>query len=734
MSRRLTLLLAVTLAGLCLGAANAAQAEDYPEFDCSELLNDTKFDVPVKRPEQKTSVFRLTLPDGAIPGDVPQNDPFSAQELLLKGKDPILARSISHLEDGDGNRLVCYLIIVEFTTNTDNSTKLDIQDGDFGRYGNRLPILLVDLLSNELEKDPRFNNWKDRGFSIPIGPSPIGAKSSNDDRQTDLTVKSFDLTVESFIGKIAYFETQVWNEETVRFVEVKEAPEGIKSFLNLHDVTANEMIVLCGSGNCLNIYNHLNPKENSGDEDSLRSTYGKDLPDANANPVMQDHSPTQPNVRQDVMPLKMEVEVTAVNNVGVESTEKLNEMGGLECLLSAVTSDLFEISPDCSGEDFDQFRKWNALIRLMPDGRWQIVKGARFRDPRLVEVIFPTDQPSTACSIDVIYDDVTNERRTVQLDEQVGTNPQRFVATLEHAPLRVGDGNSVEFTISPAPDPASCGGGVKRTVIAQAKDTVVVELLEEPPLRRAIFHALLLNNEDLQNDIGLSELSGRRRLGEAILEAVESAHARAAATRSDAAWVLMTAKTGLLNDLGQIELLVDLTATQLRDQGLQTFSSITTDSRDLITAYSPPRSGELLKNALLPSVSAALENNIDELTVTLIAPVTGRSELGISDPCRDERFQTLPADLKLPDGPSVQIAVFPLVRLQEGDRVDLSNLRPLSGGLYACRDLPTGLSIYPFFLEPWRPSVDVSSRYATALSDRIADLIDALVSDEEVSK
>ena len=98
------------------------------------------------------------------------------------------------------------------------------------------------------------------------------------------------------------------------------------------------------------------------------------------------------------------------------------------------------------------------------------------------------------------------------------------------------------------------------------------------------------------------------------------------------------------------------------------------------------------------------------------------------------------ASSNLPEGPEIDVTIFPLVRLREGDTPDLTALQPLSfdpdapsrpGGLTRCQNGATSHTTYPFFIEPWRPDSDITGRYAAALADRMAlHLMTQLTEDE----
>ncbi len=723
MFRPLILLITVGIAGLSLGAAQPAQAQNWPSFDCSELLIDTNFDSLLDRSLQIDGEFRLFHNAGPTPQAT--DDPVNADELLsLDGKSPLLARSAPSSVGNVEKTLGCSLIIVEFSSSVDD-TKLGIQDHQGIPVGFRLAIVLADLFKNSSAEEKSFGSWKDAKFAISTK-----LKSFNGDGITFLGGSNFD--------KVPYLTVNVWNDRSVRFVSTANAPQNVKDFLKESSAeTPTELVVLCGTGDCTQIKNSLEPTPPVyalTDDQVQGGMFGPPSNEQSAGEQTSGVEAALAKVKPAVAPLPLMVNITAVNNAGEESTASLSEVGGLECLLFAVSKDLFETPPDCPSPEFSKFSDWNAKVRIA-DGRWQIIKGARFRDPTEIEVAPPEGQSIGGCSIDVAYTDKDGAEKLVQLEPKIDpldpNSGTLFTAKLEYPPVR--NGNDVTFTLLPQPDAASCSGGVERTVSVPAEETVKLTLLDEPPLSRAVVHTFVLNNQDLQF-ISLAQ-NDVITLGRSVLDAVESAHQRAAVTRSDTAWALTSADVGFLNETGSIESLVRLNATQLREQVINTFSAITETNGDSISSFSPAMAAERLKQALLPVVESARISGVDELTVTLIAPVTSRSDAGLNDPCTDPLYNMLPSDLSNDGGPSVQVAVFPLVRLRAGDTVvDLTKLRALSDGLYACRNTPVGLSIYPFFLEEWRPGVDVSSRYATALSDRLADLIDALVSDKQVSK
>ncbi len=722
MFRPLILLIAVGIAGFSLSAAQPVEAEEWQTFDCAKLLAETNFSEPGSvRFKQEDSWVSLKYPtSGTAPTD---EDPVSANELFLsEPQKPLLARSIEKLQGNAAVTLGCSLILVDFLAS--DKAILTLEDSDMKSLGARLPLLLVDQFSDEAEEGKQFEKWEKAKFNI----STKLEKFQNG--VTELNDNSFQV--------VKYFSNYAWNKNNVLFVEITNAPDDVKDFLKNNGAgDANQMVVLCGQGDCTKIKKSLEPTPPVSaltDDQAQDGMFGPPSNEQSAGAQTSGVEAAVAEVEPAVAPLPLMVNITAVNNVGEESAAYLNEVGGLECLLFAVSKDLFETPPDCTSPEFRKLNDWNAKVRIA-EGRWQIIKGARFRDPTEIEVAPPEGQSIGGCSIDVAYTDKDGAEKLVQLEPKIDpldpNSGTLFTAKLEYPPIR--NGNDVTFTLLPQPDAASCGGGVERTVSVPAEETVKLTLLDEPPLSRAVVHTFVLNNQDLQfislaqNDVIM--------LGRSVLDAVESAHQRAAVTRSDTAWALTSADVGFLNETGTIEPLVRLNATQLREQVINTFSGITETNGDSISSFSPAMAAERLKQALLPAVDSARISGVDELTVTLIAPVTSRSEAGLSDPCTDPLYNTLPSDLSNDGGPFVQVAVFPLVRLRAGDTiVDLTKLRALSDGFYACRNTPVGLSIYPFFLEEWRPGVDVSSRYATALSDHLADLIDALVSDKQVSK
>ena len=138
---------------------------------------------------------------------------------------------------------------------------------------------------------------------------------------------------------------------------------------------------------------------------------------------------------------------------------------------------------------------------------------------------------------------------------------------------------------------------------------------------------------------------------------------------------------------------------------------------------------ETLAASLSRLVDQAAAQGLTDLSLTLIAPITPRTVAELTDPCADPRYGQLARELNRADGPKVTLTVFPITRLRPEDTPDLTTIEPLAldpdaptrpGGLTRCLAPPSGTSIYPFFVEPWRPDSDIAGRYTAALADRLA--------------
>ena len=205
---------------------------------------------------------------------------------------------------------------------------------------------------------------------------------------------------------------------------------------------------------------------------------------------------------------------------------------------------------------------------------------------------------------------------------------------------------------------------------------------------------------------------------------------------------MISANVAIPDPTGQLIPLVNLSASDLRGRVAEEFDVMTSDQRDVISQSLVSTASGPLVQSLLSVQEAGSKGRMDHIMLTLIAPVVSRTVAGLDDPCSDPTFLELPANLTETDGPTVGIAVFPLIKLRPDDQVDLARLRPLTqdddapslpGGLYECRDTKPGIAIYPFYVEPWRTPVDFTPRFGMALSDQIGEILQTLLPDDEVS-
>ena len=749
----------------------AARAQDsLPRFDCPALLAATGLGEASARPRQRLSAAPLRF---IWTGDGPRPD-RNRPIVLVPLRSGITARlARSEPVPLDEGVMSCTLIGISFRATLDDDTPLLLEDLRGGPRPAELPLLLIGRYDDAAAADRAFSSWVTHGYPIPVAfPEPVrdatgtGVQIFGDHR--------------SFQPMTLLDDTR-WSETNVLALNPDRASPDARIFLREAGLDASGVILaLCGSGDCRDFRTDPprqqpqeapppadipdpapaesmaeNTAEDTGGAEPLTEQVAEpDAPSAPApvttpapqpdppaapttspRPTDRAEAPSPPASAPEPTSPTAALRLTYLGADGREEEVPEALAQRLDCVLTALGAEVFTETPDCPDRAFEALKDRRALLRRVDDGHWQIVAGAKDRPPRAVIVTLPAGQSGAACRMDLEYDGPDGSLVRLALNPVAGVSPAQFTA-IPIIPLPVQNGQvRLRLAVSA---PAACGGP-GREIALPTEPVLSLALAVEAQVNRAALNVVAMDAGDLEVALGLDP-AGRLRLGAHILGAVESAQARLAAAWGPEAWALSSVGLARLDETDGLVRLLALPSDALRGGAATRFATIPSTARAELAEMRPRVTPESLADALAPAVADAAARGITDLSLNIIAPVTPRTALALTDPCTDSRFATLARDLSLPEGPEIDVTIFPLVRLREGDTPDLTALQPLSfdpdapsrpGGLTRCQNGATSHTTYPFFIEPWRPDSDITGRYAAALADRMAlHLMTQLTEDE----
>jgi hypothetical protein len=272
-------------------------------------------------------------------------------------------------------------------------------------------------------------------------------------------------------------------------------------------------------------------------------------------------------------------------------------------------------------------------------------------------------------------------------------------------------------------NPVGCGCESQKFSVPAAK-VIRVNLNKNRVVKQGVVHLLTLNSTDLEFATRLPRDS-IDAFGRAVVDAIESAHKRLEQSLIDMPSHLTYASVEQANQNRRPEQLLELGAGALKSQITGRFENITTSQRQAIAAHNVTLDGSL--NTTLEQVAGQTgQQGIEQTTVNLIG--FSRNQRDACDPY-----------LYSGQNGGVRINAFPVIRLNKGDAPDLTRTIPIQGGaslfesgadrvapvggLYSCVGMKDGVHIYPFFIEAWRPGRDITPRYASALSDKLFEIL-----------
>lgn len=702
-------------AGLVTLWTGAASAENFPSFDCYELLRTADFENAGRNADD--NIFLHLHKSREIPKGP---DPVNVHELLDGGEAPLLARSVdgqSKLKSSD-LYLGCNLILLEFHLSSGSGIVEDslLLKDEFNQT-TFFPLLTVGTFNSATEETEKFNNWKKENFSIPVKFNEFG---------NDKAIEFFP----KYLRSIEYFDVSNWSQLNTRIVKLNieeyesKLPKGIRDFLTNNQMAPSFIFALCGSESCENVDKEL---ENMRDENKKFGDSGSDLG----------------------------LRFQYVNGVGKVTTVVADRVGGLGCLLQAVSKDVFteELEECQNNTEYAHLVKQGALFRIKDVNTWQIVAGARYPDPDRIEVFLPNGQGSLECQMDVVYTLKSGDSKRLPLEPD--PDGVKFTANFgEAAPARdpTGDGagnaqaaNTIAISLEVNSTESACGGP-SRNVKVDASRILTVPLVAHARGGSVVAHIVTTKTNDVKDLLGLDETE-QEPFGHAVANAVEAAHVRVAVTNDGRPWSLKAAvfgalKSGTSDD--EFQVLAKLDSDDLRHKPKTEFSKMDSNHRSQIAKHSPRFTEETIQSTLkamiyAPSVLKQFSaDGVDRLTITLLAPILTDEGGGLPGPCKDPRFTRLAETLNATSEIEFDVVVFPVVKLEPEHAPDLSAIRPLSqfgapptlpSGMYTCLDTPKNVTIYPYYFEPWRDQIEFTPRYASALSDQLALVLEDLITE-----
>jgi hypothetical protein len=578
----------------------------------------------------------------------------------------------------------------------------------------RVPARLAFLLVEEFDSRPHFFNAKNLFIRQPnLNITLLG---------TDAESLSWQLQRSTF-GQSRFLQGDQNPVQTLMVSFGSGDATTVRTLLPGADAMTNDTIVLCGTDDCSYYYDLANgdlPSETAPREDT----------------TVSEQRPTERGVPS----FEVSLEFVAPNGEGIENaTNELEYFGGLACVLYALAPGAFVEPFDdsmCDARRLNNLAERNAAIRVTNRQTWQIMLGAG-RGRRLADVIAPSallidlppGQPTIGCFLEVFFTTGDGEERVVAASP-VGT--QQYLANFQpDAQPRIDADGNVTFRLVPNSS-AECGGP-ETTVVVASEDSPIVRLVDEGRERRAIVHLAVPMANRRASEIGLGQVT-QENFGLSILDAIASAHGQVSTRLGERPWLLQSMALARMSGIDGVSEIIALNAAELRTNPMETLRGNIAVNGAVQFGLGNTVFDPATLRSTVSDVIGRVGDDFDAVTVTLIAPVLESSATISASPCRDNPITDLANTGILENGLSTQIVAFPIIGLSVGDALDGSSLAPISGqtagqlgGIYRCTTTPDNIEIFPFFVEPWRAVTDITPRYATALSDQLAQVLEGIV-------
>lgn len=335
---------------------------------------------------------------------------------------------------------------------------------------------------------------------------------------------------------------------------------------------------------------------------------------------------------------------------------------------------------------------------------------------------------AVSCTIDAVYQGEDRVQRSAPLDPSPGT-PGVYAASLTVPPMTGSDGRvALELRVN---DAADCGGPSRSLSFEVTGTSMAFPLVDSARRTWAVAHVLAANARSLETDVGLGAATAQQ-LVEDLAQALLGAHAALAAQAVPGRpWALDVAHLGSLTTDGYRSW-AELAGAELRQADRVPASVLTGGAGAL--ALRP----EFFNGLSDGPIASAAARGSEMMRIALYGTSIARSISGLQDPCASDSYSAILERIAQPGGPALRLAVYPIVALQDGDRINLSAIVPtdlalprrgqMPYGLHSCLEAPDNLAIYPYFVAPWMRPEAVGARYSLAVSDHataaMADLLE----------
>lgn len=725
-------LLFVWLFAALAGPSNALTAS---EFSCIDLLQNLGF-AGMIAPGENRLEMRFA---GRVPGSA---DPISVNENLQLNQPFVLLSDFDDLQsDGSNEVLFCALMVVEFHDSQTTANKLLFGD-DYTYY--RAPVLLVGTFQTVGNAQSRYNNWSKKRHMVQTIYKP----------GLDPQTQTVNLTSERFYEP-HFLNLWQGTGDALRVVSADITDENVKYFLTSADVGTDKVLVLCGQQSCDQLARRLltlvtaagTSTESTVDATSTSGVTGSSTgdstqtlnfvtpPNAGAGPEGTSSEGAGGATTGASPPPEKSQPYEIVTKIedrdGDSSFSLLTQIDQFECLLLALDANVFAELPDCGNAQsaMDEIASLDAAIKIQPDGDWHIVEGARFQSPERIELVMPLGVDTNSCGFDLTYTSADQKSVTLELDYVGRSDPAVFVANVDGA-MQIRQGK-VDFEIVEVQASEQCPF-LDTTYSVDAQRSVRVSFDVVGQTSAGIVQVLVLHSDDMDIHLRLgSEHAGAFAKGTAT--AVESAHLRTSILQ-DGPSALSWARIAMLDSRGQLEQLKTLDSEDLRGRVEGAFDEIPVGAVNRLYNNKANLSADTLAQALQATVEEAKELGLSTLHIAILGHVE-EGAAGATDLCTSRMLNSASERLNALDGPDIRLALFVTHRANRDQRIVDEMLRPMGynaagaalGGAYKCLNTPSGIDIFPYIIEAWRPGVDVAPRYAAALSDQMALYLESMI-------
>ena len=702
------------LAPLAMAFAVPAAAQGQVDFNCHRLLHETGF---MGSTEADATLVLEMRKISYVP-----DDPVSVREIPEGREKPFLLTHRPRYRD----KLGCQLIVVQFHAKTEEGSIELLKVSDHG--GDRIPILLVRSFESPEGAEKNAESWAENNFNISAYFKDEIHNENPDNFVADL--KSERLSESRYLG---LSRNQAGHSRVLEFTKAQD--KVVQKLFDDAGVANDPPIFVLCHVKCEYIKRFVSdPSEtensaaspNTLPQWSELNNYNGDATDGEAT------NSGRPNTWMTRILVPYERDYKNVGPLGIDR---------LECILVALGADIFLNPESCeenSAAAMKRLKELNARIRVSDNGDWIIEEGAAIEMPTHVALAIPAGFNSRDCEFNLIYTDDDGIEKELKLDKYRNENetggPPVIRAQVTR-PFQIDQGQ-VSATLVNVNEAGNCPF-IQQEVTLPAQAELTIPLDVGNSRRDGLTHIFLLHGDNLQKVLGL-ESDDAVDLARKSVDAVQAAHYRVSHTNPPPEeWALVNATVGAVTGRGEFKTWFTLDASLLRYGVSSAFGNASNFRIELIDNSLALDASDLEK-AIFPLQDKATKAGLTALTITLISYVQPDTSEQKVDPCDGGPFADAVARLNdRPDEVPVTFKVFSIVRHSPSKwSLDTRRLRPrgfspsalAEGGAYKCVGGDPAVTIYPFIIEPWRDSVDVAARYATALSDQLVLIIEDAIS------